>query len=183
MTTSSSNAQTPPTNDQRRILDFVRDQAQRSELFGEISFIDGPTLSLEAPDAAAPAFYRVGYEQGKLFVSLVTPDRYLSQSVEQDLVHTGDKLSDLLHDELIDVDHPAPYTPTVEHFRDREKLFTFRTPVHAAELSLAGDEPARRVWLLLKAYQACFVNLGDIDAGEEDVAPNPDLIDENRAEN
>ncbi len=174
---------TSPTAEQKRILDFVRDQAERSELFGAITLINGPTLSLEAPDAAAPAFYRVGFDQGKLFVSLVTPDRYLSQSVEQDLVHTGDKLSDLLHDELIDVDHPAPYTPTVDHFRDREKLFTFRTPVPPAELSLADDEPAQRVWLLLKAYQACFVNLGDIDASEEDDAPNPDLIDENRAEN
>lgn len=172
-----------PTADQRRVLNFVRDQAERSELFGEITFLNDQTLSLEAPDAAAPAFYRVGFDQGKLFVSLVTPDRYLSQSVEQDLVHTGDKLSDLIHDELIDVDHPAPYVPTVEHFRDREKLFTFRTPIPPAELSLTGDEPARRVWLLLKAYQACFVNLGDIDASEDDVEPNPDLIDENRAEN
>lgn len=155
-----------------RILDAVGERARSSGLFGEVARSGVGVLSLSAPEAGAPAFYRVSLAGtgggGGVFVSLVTPDRYLSQSIEQDLVHTGDKLSDLLHDELIDADHPAPWRPVVEHFRDPEKLYTFRTAVPEAELSLGGDEPANRVWLLLKAYRACFENLGDMNAGGEE---------------
>ncbi|MCC5618906.1 MULTISPECIES: hypothetical protein [unclassified Nostoc] len=153
----------------RPVLERVKTLAHQSELFGRVEFLEGGAiLSCEAPAAAAPAFYRVFAENGKLWVSLVTPDRYLSQSVEQDLVHTGDKLGDLIQDELIDVEHPAPYRPVVEHFRDPMKLFTFRSAVPASDLTGTVDENARRVWLTLKAYQACFVNLGDIEADDDE---------------
>lgn len=161
-----------PRADRGAILDAVGERARSSGLFGEVARLGSGVLSLSAPDAGAPAFYRVSLAgaggEGGVFVSLVTPDRYLSQSIEQDLVHTGDKLSDLLHDELIDADHPSPWRPVVEHFRDAEKLYTFRTAVPEAELSLGGDGPVLRVWLLLKAYRACFENLGDMSAGDEE---------------
>lgn len=148
------------------VINAVAEQASASGLFGDVR-VEAGVLSCEAPTAAAPAFYRVFHEAGHLWVALVTPDRYLSQSVEQDLVHTGDKLGDLLHDELIDVEHPQPYAPRVEHFRDEKKLFTFRSAVPDADLTAGPAEAARRVWLTLRAYEACFTELGDIDAEDD----------------
>jgi len=164
---------TPPASGPRSqpaaldaIVDQVRTLAAASDLFGAITR-DSRGLNLEAPHAAAPASYRVNVENGTLWAALVTPDRYLSQSIEQDLVHTGDKMGDLLQDELIDVDHPAPYRPVVEHFRDAQKLFTFRSAIPATDLAGTPTECAQRVWLTLKAYQACFVNLGGMNEGAE----------------
>ncbi len=148
------------------LLSAVRAHAEASGLFGEVT-LEGATLSLVAPHAAAPAWYRVLAEQGHLYIALVTPDRYLSQSIEQDLVHAGDKMGDLLNDELIDVDHPAPYRPVVEHFRDPQKLFTFRSVAPASDLAGSLSDSAQRIWLTLKAYQACFVNLGGMNEAAE----------------
>lgn len=149
------------------VIDGVASRARASGLFGDVT-VERGVLSLAAPNTAAPAYYRVFAEGGRAWVALVTPDRYLSQSVEQDLVHTGDKLGDLIADELVDVEHPSPYTPVVEHFRDPEKLFTFRSAAPEADLAHGAEEAARRLWLTLRAYAACFANLGDIDADEED---------------
>ncbi len=53
-------------------------------------------LRMIATQAAAPAEYRLFRDGGKVWIGLFTADRYLSQSIEQDLVHTGDKLPDLI---------------------------------------------------------------------------------------
>lgn len=153
--------------DVRTVLSLVAERVRQSGLFGAVT-VDGGIVTCVAPNAAAPAMYRVYPDGRHLWVALVTPDRYLSQSIEQDLVHTGDKLPDLLQDELIDLDYPTPAALPVEHFRDPAKLFTFRTRVPEVDLRLGAEEAVRRVWILLQAYQACFVRLGDMDAGEGD---------------
>ena len=87
-------------------------------------------LVCAARGSDSPALYKIGIEAGRLCISLVMADRYLSQSIEQDLVHNGDKLADLLADELIDADVrlPSGCPPlVVDHFRDPQKFFTFRT--------------------------------------------------------
>jgi len=142
-----------------KALAAVASEARASKLFGAVT-IDGECLSCAAPSSAAPAFYEVRPEGTQLWVALVTEDRYLSQSIEQDLIHSGDKLGDLLSDELIDVEHPNPIAPKVEHFRDAKKRFTFRSAVPAADLAAGPAEAARRLWLTLRAYEACFSPLG-----------------------
>lgn len=137
--------------------------------------VEGDRAEVEATGAAAPASYRVGFDGGKVWVSLVTADRYLSQSIEQDLVHTGDSLPELLQEELLDLGFdkaggtPTQPTPTllaVEHFRDDAKLFTFRTalPIDPARLDAAA---ATLCVLAVRAYDATFRRLGDMEGGEE----------------
>lgn len=115
--------------------------------------------------------YRVGIESGKVYVSLVMADRYLSQSIEQDLVHTGDKMSDLLKDELIDLGVDVPPV-AVEHFRSADKLFTFRAvvPVAAAEFMEGQVEESELAMVanFLLGFEACFGPLGDMSAGGEE---------------
>jgi hypothetical protein len=169
----TASSSVPPVTLDRAAIDALQRRvkvlADASGLFG-VGIVSDGVLSFEALGAGGSASYRVFADAGRVWISLVTPDRYLSQSIEQDLVHTGDKIGDLLHDELIDVDHPAPYRPVVEHFRDPAKLFTFRSAIPAADLTAGAtlDSPAvaERLWLTLKAYQACFVNLGGMNEGE-----------------
>jgi len=120
----------------------------------------GPHVrGLQAPATRESAFYRLLDHPDGRFVSLVTSDRWLSQSIEQQLVISGDKLEDLLEEELIDLDSPITRLK-VDHFRDDDKLFTFRSPVPPGS-SVAA------IGLILRGYEACFRRLGDMEGGDE----------------
>ena len=102
-------------------------------------------------------------DEGTLWVGWYTPNRWLSESVEADLVHTGDKIEELVEEEL--VDQGLSIKLPIEHFRDANKVFVFR-----GRLSLP-DDTAQASDLLVKslfALQACFLELGDMSGEEED---------------
>ncbi|MDX2132277.1 MAG: hypothetical protein SFY69_09510 [Planctomycetota bacterium] len=132
--------------------------------------VEGDRVVLDAIGASARAWYRLDPVKTLPAVSLVTPDRYLSQSIEQDLVHTGDALSELLEEELVDLGFAeatglSPSLP-VEHFRDEAKLFTFRT-ILPRETAVLDERTARACVLALRAYDATFRRLGDMEGGGE----------------
>lgn len=146
-------------------LAAVRDGAAAAGVFGEPR-VEGGRLVCPAPDAAAPAEYRVELDGGQVWVSLVTPDRWLSHSIEADLLHTGDKIEDLIDEEL--AEHGFTGGPLrCEHFRDRDKLFTFRSPLPIGPGDLGDPAAADRTRRALLAYEACFRRLGDMEAAEE----------------
>lgn len=144
----------------------VADRVRAAGVFGDVRERDG-RLECKARAAAEEAWYRLEHAAGRTWVSLVTPARYLSQSIEADLVHTGDKLHELLHDELIDqgVSGDAATCPPMEHFRSTDKLFTFRTvvPVDGLNAEQAADLAVR----YLLAMEACFAPLGDMSAQDD----------------
>ncbi|CAN5692183.1 hypothetical protein BH11PLA1_BH11PLA1_02950 [soil metagenome] len=151
------------------LLNAVAEMARASGAFESVEAT--PTeVVCAAQGPEDEAHYRLAFDaiDASLRLALTTPARYLSQSIEQELVHTGDKLHDLLRDEMIDADHPAPAKLTFEHFRDPEKRYTFRVRVPAADAALDAAETARRVWLLLKAFEATFRELGGMKGGEDD---------------
>jgi hypothetical protein len=139
------------------VLKDVAGRATRAAVFGPVEIKSG-RLVCHAKDPAAPASYRVFQEKGGLWVSLVTADRWLSESIEADLMHTGDKLEDLLEEEFAELGRPGE-RPRVEHFRSDDLLFTFRSEVPGADATLAA------VYLL--AYEACFRRLGDMESRDE----------------
>ena len=148
------------------LLHALRAAVEKTKVFGEVT-LSSRSLACAAPASAAPAEYRVEFESDGLWLSLKTPDRYLSQSIEQDLVHTGDKIHDLICDELIDLGHPDPKPFPVEHFRDTNKLFTFRTRLNI-DLSVAPSEQTVDATLKhLLAFEAAFSHLGDMTSDDE----------------
>jgi hypothetical protein len=149
--------------------------AQSSGVFGVCAMKSETRIECEASNAAAPAFYRLEAETSRLWVSLVTEDRWLSQSIEADLVHTGDKLDELLDEELADQGYErsgrgggggSGFRIMFEHFRSEDKLFTFRSIVPVDVSKDSADEIARVGGIFLRAYEACFRRLGDMDAQE-----------------
>jgi hypothetical protein len=142
-------------------LDEVKRRAERAGRFARVMVRDDRVVC-EADGSAEPAWYRVELDDGRLWVSLVMSDRWLSESIEADLMHTGDKLEDLIEEEL--VDHGVEdVRPSFEHFRSDDLLFTFRSPIGED-----GATEARVVAQWLLAYEACFRNLGDMEAGGDD---------------
>lgn len=151
-------AQNPIAQKDLAIIDAAESAAKRSGFFGHITRSSG-RLTCAAANSAAPAEYRLERANDGWWVSLVTADRWLSQSIEADLVHTGDKLEELLEEELSELG-AAITRLRIDHFRSDDKLFTFRSPLpeHAD-----GDLAAKA----LLAYEQCFRYLGDMQAGED----------------
>lgn len=152
------------------MLEAVKARGERAGVFGPVTLDAAKArLSCAAAASAAPAEYRVDVQDQRLWVSLVTADRWLSQSIEQDLVHTGDKLEELIEEELVDLDYEVrAATVSYEHFRSPDKLFTFRSEIPVT-LDRVRDPQAAEVaskWLL--AYEACFRRLGDMEGGDDD---------------
>lgn len=151
----------PTTGTVSHLLSQVAQRMRGREQFGEIS-VSGHRLSAPAVGSGAPAEYRLELVGDVLWVSLVTADRWLSQSIEQDLVHTGDKLADLIHEELVELGHAGGPVPC-EHFRDDEKLFTFRSRVPVRPEAFGESGAAEICTRFLRAYEACFRRLGDME--------------------
>ena len=122
-------------------------------------------MRCKARDVEAEAWYQVGPVEaasggGRVWVGLYTPDRWLSGSIEADVLHLGDKYEDLLEEELVDQGYEGRLA--MEHLRDENKVFVFRSPV-----ALEGGGEAEAVTKVLLAYEACFYELGDM-SGEGD---------------
>lgn len=160
------------SNTLKHCLEAVAKRARDSGVFGAVGVAPtgagvGNRLVCAALASAAPAEFRVDSEGSRLWVSLVTADRWLSQSIEADLVHTGDKIDELLDEELADLPYSGPKA-VFEHFRSEDKLFTFRTPLEVPRQNFADEAVIQNVGSLLLAYEACFRELGDMSAGGDE---------------
>ncbi|MCW5756028.1 MAG: hypothetical protein KIT54_02205 [Phycisphaeraceae bacterium] len=144
------------------LLQKLRQRAESAGVFASAVVKDG-RLDCLADGSAETAWYRVRWDAGRVWVCLEMADRWQSESIETDLVHTGDKLDELLEEEMVELGYDGP-RPTYEHFRSDDMLFTFRTPVDLDSLGLETEQAAERVALVLLGYEACFRQLGDMDA-------------------
>jgi len=160
-------ASTPTDSSVAKLLASVAERAGKAGVFGKVRVEKG-VLRCDAAASAEPAEYRMFMDGGKLWVALATAHRWLSQSIEADLVHTGDKIDELVEEELIDLGWKKEWGPTrwgFEHFRDDQKLYTFRTVV---PVDVAGAEAAERASIGLLAYEQAFRRLGDMEGDDED---------------
>jgi len=143
------------------VLGRVAVRAERAGVFGAVK-ASSERLACEAAASAEPAWYQLAWADGALWVSLVTADRWLSESIEADLMHTGDTLEELLEEELVDLGYQGP-GPTFQHYRSDDMLFTFRTPVYLPD-GIEAPSAAEAAAIHLLGYEACFRGLGDMDA-------------------
>ncbi|MEO0476368.1 MAG: hypothetical protein AAF085_10440 [Planctomycetota bacterium] len=102
-------------------------------------------------------------DAGTLWVGWYSPDRWISGSIEGDLVHTGDKIDELLEEEL--VDQGLSVSIPLEHYRNDEKVFVFQGKL---ELPSNAEQATETLFRVLLAFQACFVELGDMSPEEDD---------------
>jgi hypothetical protein len=155
-----------PTLDQ--FFSTLKSKADATGDFGPTRVENG-RLICEAKESAAPAEYRVEADGGVIWVSLVTADRWLNGSIETDLLHTGDKLDELIDEELVELDYDGP-SLGFQHYRSDEKLFTFRSSTQVTTTAAAAAEKAATelVFTCLRGYEACFRNLGDMAGGDDE---------------
>lgn len=146
-----------------RHLSSIADDARDRDIFSGVELV-GARIECKARDAGADASYRLEFRGGRIFVSLVTADRWLSESIESDLMHYGDPLEELVAEELAELGLDVPESEVVvKHFRSDDLLYTFETPLPGA---IASD-PDKTLRFLL-AYEAAFRALGDMSGSDEE---------------
>lgn len=148
------------------LLDRVRERVDSAGKFGECAVLDD-CLECKADGSAEDAWYRVQWGGGRVWVSLEMADRWQSESIEAELVHTGDKLDELLEEEMVELGYEGP-RPTFEHYRSDDMLFVFRTPVSVSADAMSDMKAVDDVVVVLLGYEACFRQLGDMDAENEE---------------
>lgn len=149
--------------DLQRVIDQARRRAEEAGVFGSVR-LEGGSIACRALNSAEEAHYRLTPQGDRLIVSLDMLDRWQSESIESGLMHSGDKLEELLDEELAELGF-AGKVPPYRHFRSDDKLFVFETTVPLEGLSEA--EAIERAAQFLLGYEACFRQLGDMDAGDD----------------
>lgn len=140
--------------------------AEQTQQFASASVRDG-MLVCEALNCEADAAYRIEEDGGKIWVSFVTPNRWLSESVEADLEHTGDKLGELIEEELVDLG--IEDSASFEHYRSDDMLFTFRSAIDLGDRAIDSEAGLNHIIGWLRGYEMCFHELGDVfDDGESE---------------
>lgn len=149
-----------PTPHESETLPQLAQLAQLRGVFGEV-VLAGSRLECSAKSSPVPAQYRVELTDMGWNISLGTMDRWLSESIESQLVESRDSLEDLLNDELIDLDWKEGAVP-VRHFRDDAKRYVFE-----CTLGRGSDKAdnLRRTSAFLFAFEAAFSQLGDMSEG------------------
>ena len=142
------------------LLQNVLRSALDSGKFAEAR-IDGARLRCRAREAAAEAWFTVEREGDAWAVGLETPDRWLSESIEGDMLEGRDSAEELVDDELVEVGYPHR-CGKVRHFRDDAKVYVFRTPVPLGGVA----DPAAGVTTFLMAFEAAFSQLGDMQGSD-----------------
>ena len=145
------------------LLNAVAQRALAAGVFASVRS-EGGTLRCEARGSSEPAFYSLFAESSRVWVALQTPARYLSQSIEADLMFTGDKLPDLGYADAV----PGAPELVVEHFRSEPpaKLYTFRSPLPLPEKEWGSAGAAHVCAIVLLGYEAAFRELGGMKGGD-----------------
>ncbi len=154
-------------SDIRAVLEGVADIARERGVFGNVE-LGSDTLRCQAKESTAEAWYHVQREGNGWCVSLSTADRWLSESIEADLMHAGDSMEELIEEELVDLGGEGPVAAP-KHFRADDRSYVFRSHVpQVDERRNASAERATHIALWLLAYEAAFRNLGDMAGSREE---------------
>ena len=131
---------------------------QLPEPLKSLAEMAGESIKVKAPHDV-DAWYELSPTQGGCLLALMTKDRWLSESIEGDLEHTGDELEELLEEELVELNWDGA-VPAFRHFRNdlREYVFSCEWP------SVAPAE----VIVALQAMVAMFTELGDMGGEDEE---------------
>lgn len=155
-------------DDCQALYEDVADAVRQKGVFARVRRTD-VALVCRARHVETDTTYRAQVQpesHEEVWVGLWTPDRWLSESIEKDLLHQGDTMEDLLEEELYDQGFEARLP--VEHFRDEAKQYVFRSPIFLPKgESLKGEGMIDRVTKTLLAYEALFHELGDMKPGEK----------------
>ena len=146
-----------------RTLETCLNLGREADVFDEMTIHSdstGKRLVAMARGAAAEAMYSLECQDGIWHVQMLTKDRWLSESIEAEVMHHGDSLEELIEEELIDLGLDSVEV-MMQHYRDDDFRYVFKSPITAD-----ATDTEIATWLL--GYDAAFKQLGDMTEDQED---------------
>lgn len=141
----------------------VCEQVQDKGVFASVK-LDALALVCQAKtdDPETKAWYKLTVgESDELYVGVYTEDRWLSESIEADLVEHKDDIEELLADEMYELGIDEGLG--VYHFRDEQLQYVFRSQILLpADQPVEGQDFVDYVTKALLSYEATFCQLGDL---------------------
>lgn len=151
----------PATMTANQFLEALRANADKAGVFKDVKITSKGVLQCLAKARAEPAWYRVDKVNDVWRVSLVTADRWLSESIEADLMHYGDPIEELIEEELVELGFKGK-SPEVKHYRSDDMLYTFISEIPGVDEG-KGEKAIEAATRWLLAYEAAFRELGDME--------------------
>ena len=147
-------------------FEHIQGRLEAEKRFATVESADG-TIRCQALEVESPAFYIIEPLDNGFAVMFATPDRWLNESIEADLVHTGDDIAELIEEEYLEADDSIEEVdrPVVKHYRSDDFLYTFRSEFSGTP---GGDQEHDLACAWLLAYEAAFSELGDMGGPEEE---------------
>ncbi len=146
-------------------LATIKQHIESTDRFATIE-LNGECLRCKAKGAAAEAWYTLDRDgdgdSAGWAVNLLTPDRWLSESIEGDMLEGRDTAEELVDDELVELGFTGKCSQ-VKHYRDDDKVYVFRSRIPGIDAAAAAIH-AKHAATYLLAFEAAFANLGDMSA-------------------
>jgi hypothetical protein len=149
------------------LFERVRERLDASDRFDSAG-VEGPCVVAHATDAPEEVRYRIEFDGSALWAAWVSEDRYISQSIEAEIMWTGDDLDDMIDEESVDAGWSLGRLEPMEHFRNEEMLFTFRSKLPIAPSKANAEKHAEQMVAVLTGYAEAFAELGDMKPDDDD---------------
>lgn len=157
----------PPTAAPPSLAAFFSAAAEIVRSSGAFAEVESGPMLVRCTDPVQPeAAFRIVYEDDKLWAAWVSPNRYLSQSIEAEVKWTGDDIDELIDEEVEAQGWTGAKIGRFQHFRSEDRLYTFRSELPISPTA-ASAAHAKDALAFLLAYQAAFRNLGDMKPEED----------------
>lgn len=147
-------------------LDRLSRTLQQEGRFDAVELLDNG-VRCRARDVESEAWYSLLVDGDQLTIQLGSPDRWLNESIEADVEHSGDDLGELIEEELLDLDCSIDRTgsPVVKHYRNDDRIYIFESSI---PIRMNDDEGFDTACKWLYAYEAAFRELGDMGGPSDD---------------
>ena len=132
--------------------------AQLPKSLQTLTKVDGESLRISAPHDV-DAWYELTASDHGCSLALLTLDRWLSESIEGDLEHSGDELEELFEEELVELNWEGD-VPPMRHYRNDKREYVFSC--------LWPSSSASEVSIALQAMIAMFTELGEMGGEDQE---------------
>lgn len=129
---------------------------------------DADSAIAHATDTPEDAHFCVEVDSEGIWLTWASTDRYLSQSIEADLMFTGDDLDDMIDEEMVDAGWDLGKLSPSTHYRDDHMRFVFRCKAPIKPDAIDAQSHAEPFANGLAGFATAFAELGDMSEGDED---------------
>ena len=149
------------------LLTRIAERALAHDVFDSAE-VKGSMVYAHATDSPEEAFYRVEIDEEGVFVSWASEDRYISQSIEAELMWTGDDLDDMIDEGAQDAGWTLGRMEPLKHYRDEGMHFVYRSKTPIAPADADAGAHADQLVAAMAGYAEAMAEFGDMKPESDD---------------